>query len=130
MTTPIPSPPQLPFLGNITALDRELPIRSFELLADQYGELYKLSILCAPVAALSTCVRHADSPYSAHDAHRDLVRAPERALEREAVQEVPRGRRDRGPERARRRALHRASRPFPSLYPPSPLSPLLLPVAC
>ena len=45
MTTPIPSPPQLPFLGNITALDRELPIRSFELLADQYGELYRLDLL-------------------------------------------------------------------------------------
>ena len=45
MTTPIPSPPQLPFLGNIATLDRDLPHRSFELLADQYGEIYKLRLL-------------------------------------------------------------------------------------
>ena len=47
MTTPVPSPPSLPFLGNIASLDRELPHRSFDLLADQYGEIYKLNILCA-----------------------------------------------------------------------------------
>ena len=45
MTTPIPSPPALPFLGNIGSIDRELPHRSFELLADQYGELYRLDLL-------------------------------------------------------------------------------------
>ncbi|RPD61291.1 bifunctional P-450:NADPH-P450 reductase [Lentinus tigrinus ALCF2SS1-6] len=45
MTTPIPSPPALPFLGNLTALEKEVPQRSFELLADQYGEIYKLNLV-------------------------------------------------------------------------------------
>ncbi|KAI0819916.1 fatty acid hydroxylase [Trametes gibbosa] len=45
MTTPIPSPPALPFLGHITHLDKEIPQRSFDLLADQYGEIYKLDLI-------------------------------------------------------------------------------------
>ncbi|KAI0070911.1 cytochrome P450 [Panus rudis PR-1116 ss-1] len=45
MTTPIPSPPSVPFLGHMTALDREIPHLSFLLLADQYGEIYQLNIL-------------------------------------------------------------------------------------
>ncbi|KAI8976616.1 fatty acid hydroxylase [Trametes punicea] len=45
MTTPIPSPPALPFLGHITHLDKEIPQRSFELLADQYGEIYELNLI-------------------------------------------------------------------------------------
>ncbi|KAI9067866.1 fatty acid hydroxylase [Trametes sanguinea] len=45
MTTPIPSPPALPFLGHITQLDKEIPQRSFDLLADQYGEIYKLNLI-------------------------------------------------------------------------------------
>ncbi|OSC96348.1 fatty acid hydroxylase [Trametes coccinea BRFM310] len=45
MTTPIPSPPALPFLGHITQLDRDIPQRSFDLLADQYGEIYKLNLI-------------------------------------------------------------------------------------
>lgn len=53
MTTPIPSPPSLPFLGNLTALEKEVPQRSFELLADQYGEIYKLNLVseCSSLAA-------------------------------------------------------------------------------
>ncbi len=45
MTTPIPSPPSLPFLGNLTVIEKEVPHRSFELLADQYGEIYKLNLV-------------------------------------------------------------------------------------
>ncbi|RPD56624.1 cytochrome P450 [Lentinus tigrinus ALCF2SS1-7] len=44
MTSPIPSPPAVPFLGHVTKLDRDLPIKSFDLLAQQYGEIYQLSI--------------------------------------------------------------------------------------
>ncbi len=45
MTTPIPQPLSLPFVGNLTSLDKELPVRGFLLLAQQYGEIYKLDIL-------------------------------------------------------------------------------------
>ncbi|CDO70376.1 hypothetical protein BN946_scf184999.g16 [Trametes cinnabarina] len=45
MTTSIPSPPALPFLGHITQLDKEIPQRTFDLLADQYGEIYKLNLI-------------------------------------------------------------------------------------
>ena len=45
MTTPIPSPPAIPFLGHIHTLDRDLPIKSMHLLAQQYGEIYELNIL-------------------------------------------------------------------------------------
>lgn len=45
MTTPIPQPPTIPFLGNVTAVDKELPLRSFALLAEKYGEIYQLNIL-------------------------------------------------------------------------------------
>ncbi|TBU51068.1 hypothetical protein BD310DRAFT_863656, partial [Dichomitus squalens] len=45
MTTPIPSPPALPLLGHITQIDKEVPLRSFELLADQYGEIYQLNLI-------------------------------------------------------------------------------------
>jgi len=45
MATPIPQPPAIPFLGNVTAIDKELPIRSFQLLAEKYGEIYQLNML-------------------------------------------------------------------------------------
>ncbi len=44
MTTPIPSPPAVPFLGHVSAIDRDLPIKSFDLLAHQYGEIFELNI--------------------------------------------------------------------------------------
>ncbi|KAF3070556.1 hypothetical protein GL218_00250 [Daldinia childiae] len=43
-TTPIPEPPSLPFLGHVTEIDRELPLRSFISLADKYGEIYRLRL--------------------------------------------------------------------------------------
>ncbi len=44
MTTPIPSPPAVPFLGHVSVIDKDLPIRSFDLLAHQYGEIFELNI--------------------------------------------------------------------------------------
>lgn len=35
--SPIPGPKGVPFLGNIYDVDREVPIHSLELLADNYG---------------------------------------------------------------------------------------------
>lgn len=40
----IPQPPTRRFMGNVGLLDQELPIRSFNLLAQQYGEIYKFSL--------------------------------------------------------------------------------------
>lgn len=45
MTTPIPRPPTIPFLGNATLIDADVPIRSFNLLAKQYGEIFELNLL-------------------------------------------------------------------------------------
>ena len=45
MSTPIPSPPSIPFLGHINTLDKELPIKSMHLLGQQYGEIYQLNVL-------------------------------------------------------------------------------------
>ena len=44
MTTPIPSPPAVPFLGHINTLDKDLPIKSINLLAQQYGEIFQLNV--------------------------------------------------------------------------------------
>ncbi|KAH9932778.1 fatty acid hydroxylase [Epithele typhae] len=44
MTTPIPSPPAIPFLGHITAIDKDLPLKSISLLAKQYGELFEINV--------------------------------------------------------------------------------------
>ncbi|KAK1223348.1 hypothetical protein PQX77_013780 [Marasmius sp. AFHP31] len=54
MTTPIPQPPGIPFIGNITAIDREVPITSFHLLAKQYGEIYQLNLIGRTVVILNT----------------------------------------------------------------------------
>ncbi|CDO72208.1 hypothetical protein BN946_scf184970.g60 [Trametes cinnabarina] len=45
MSAPIPSPPAVPFLGHINTIDKDLPIRSLDLLARQYGEIYQLNVL-------------------------------------------------------------------------------------
>ena len=44
MTAVIPSPPAVPFFGHVNTIDRELPVRSLDLLARQYGEIYALNI--------------------------------------------------------------------------------------
>ncbi|KAL1937786.1 hypothetical protein VTO73DRAFT_12805 [Trametes versicolor] len=43
--TPIPTPPAVPFLGHVNTIDKDLPIRSLDLLARQYGEIYQLNVL-------------------------------------------------------------------------------------
>lgn len=47
MTHPIPQPRRIPFLGNITSIDRTTPTNSLVLLAEQYGEIYRLDLLGA-----------------------------------------------------------------------------------
>ncbi|KAF8588667.1 fatty acid hydroxylase [Ramaria rubella] len=42
--TPIPQPPTIPFLGNVHLLDKEVPIKSFLLLAKEYGTIYQLTL--------------------------------------------------------------------------------------
>ncbi|CAE6443082.1 unnamed protein product [Rhizoctonia solani] len=54
MTTPIPQPPSLPFIGNVTDIDTELPTPSFALLAKEYGEIYRLNIVGTEVIFIST----------------------------------------------------------------------------
>lgn len=44
MTTPIPQPRTIPFLGNTRDLDKDVPLKSFMLLAKKYGEIYQLDI--------------------------------------------------------------------------------------
>ena len=47
MTCPIPSPPSIPFLGHVTSIEREVPLRSFRLLSEQYGEIFQLTLISA-----------------------------------------------------------------------------------
>ncbi|KAG8730332.1 hypothetical protein FRC11_006965, partial [Ceratobasidium sp. 423] len=54
MTTPIPQPPAIPFLGNVADIDSELPTKSFTLLAKQYGEIFALNLLGKSVVAISS----------------------------------------------------------------------------
>ncbi|KAI0075367.1 bifunctional P-450/NADPH-P450 reductase [Panus rudis PR-1116 ss-1] len=44
MSTPIPAPPTLPFIGNVASIDKELSLNSFNLLARQYGEIVFLDL--------------------------------------------------------------------------------------
>lgn len=66
MTTPIPQPPAIPLLGNINSLDKELPLRSFELLAKKYGEIYQLNILGEPSPDIETAFMN-DVSLNSHD---------------------------------------------------------------
>ncbi|KAJ7626813.1 cytochrome P450 [Roridomyces roridus] len=54
MSVPIPQPPTLPFLGNVTALDPELPLHSFMLLAKTYGEIYQLDLLGRTICVVNS----------------------------------------------------------------------------
>ncbi|KAJ2999753.1 hypothetical protein NUW54_g6889 [Trametes sanguinea] len=54
MTCPIPTPPAVPFLGHINTIDKDLPIRSLDLLARQYGEIYQLNVLVVPLRSCTT----------------------------------------------------------------------------
>ncbi|KAJ7067224.1 fatty acid hydroxylase [Mycena amicta] len=54
MTTPIPQPPSVPFLGNVASIEREVPLRSFSLLAKTYGEIYELDLIGRHVTFVSS----------------------------------------------------------------------------
>ncbi|KAG8773913.1 hypothetical protein FRC12_002252, partial [Ceratobasidium sp. 428] len=54
MSTPIPQPPAIPFIGNVKSIDAELPVNSFLLLAKQYGEIYKLDMLGKEVVVVNS----------------------------------------------------------------------------
>ncbi|KZT69908.1 cytochrome P450 [Daedalea quercina L-15889] len=54
MTTPIPCPPSLPFFGHVTKIEKEVPLRSFILLAKQYGEIYELLQFSRSLLVVST----------------------------------------------------------------------------
>ncbi|THH27701.1 hypothetical protein EUX98_g6479 [Antrodiella citrinella] len=54
MTIPIPAPFSVPFLGNITAIDKEVPLYSYNLLASQYGEIYQLNLAGRKVVVINT----------------------------------------------------------------------------
>jgi cytochrome P450/NADPH-cytochrome P450 reductase len=44
ITSPIPQPRAVPFLGNSLLIDQDVPLRSFFLLAQQYGEIFQLAM--------------------------------------------------------------------------------------
>jgi hypothetical protein len=52
--TAIPQPPSIPFLGNVTDLESEVPLRSFSLLSKTYGEIYQLNLLGRSIVVIST----------------------------------------------------------------------------
>ncbi|KAG8740200.1 hypothetical protein FRC10_004601 [Ceratobasidium sp. 414] len=65
MSTPIPQPPTIPFIGNVKSIDgkyplntltplAELPVNSFMLLTKQYGEIYKLDMLGKEVVVITS----------------------------------------------------------------------------
>ncbi|KAF7316593.1 Fatty acid hydroxylase [Mycena chlorophos] len=54
MTTPIPQPPAVPFLGNVGNIDREVPLNSFLLLAKTYGEIFQLNMLGQQMVFVAT----------------------------------------------------------------------------
>ncbi|KDQ16569.1 hypothetical protein BOTBODRAFT_129916 [Botryobasidium botryosum FD-172 SS1] len=51
---PIPSPPAIPFLGNIRDIENEVPLRSLHLLAQRFGPIYQLNMLGQPAVFLSS----------------------------------------------------------------------------
>ncbi|GLA29977.1 hypothetical protein AnigIFM63604_011514 [Aspergillus niger] len=51
---PIPGPKGVPFLGNVYDIDQEMPVRSFELMADQYGPIYRLTTFGLSRVVVST----------------------------------------------------------------------------
>ncbi|KAJ7910393.1 fatty acid hydroxylase [Mycena leptocephala] len=54
MSVPIPQPPSIPFIGNVTALDKDVPLHSFALLAKTYGEIYQLNILGTTIISVNS----------------------------------------------------------------------------
>ncbi|KAJ6474020.1 fatty acid hydroxylase [Mycena vitilis] len=54
MSVPIPQPPAIPFIGNVTSLEKDVPLNSFRLLAKTYGEIYQLDLVGRNIACVSS----------------------------------------------------------------------------
>ncbi|KAJ7508252.1 fatty acid hydroxylase [Mycena galericulata] len=54
MSVPIPQPPTIPFIGNITSIEKDVPLHSFRLLAKTYGEIYQLDLLGRNLISVSS----------------------------------------------------------------------------
>ncbi|KAJ7674373.1 cytochrome P450 [Mycena rosella] len=54
MSIPIPQPPTIPFIGNVASLEKDVPLRSFQLLAKTYGEIYQLDLLGRTLVCVSS----------------------------------------------------------------------------
>ena len=52
--TQVPQPPKLPLLGNLYDLDLTTPILSLQLLAETYGECYRLDLPGSSTVVLNT----------------------------------------------------------------------------
>jgi hypothetical protein len=88
MSKPIPQPPTIPFIGNVTSLEKEVPLRSFNLLAQKYGEIYRLDLV-----GLLYRICPILHPHKAFCVHRptrrfcEQLRPVQRAFERDKIQE-------------------------------------------
>ncbi|KAI9925634.1 hypothetical protein ASPWEDRAFT_114246 [Aspergillus wentii DTO 134E9] len=51
---PIPGPRGVPLLGNIYDIDSDVPLNSLELMAENYGSIYRLTTLGAPRTFISS----------------------------------------------------------------------------
>ncbi|KAJ7208967.1 fatty acid hydroxylase [Mycena pura] len=54
MSVPIPQPPAIPFLGNVTSIDKDVPLNSYILLAKTYGEIYQLNMMGTPIVSINS----------------------------------------------------------------------------
>ncbi|KAJ6460262.1 fatty acid hydroxylase [Mycena sanguinolenta] len=54
MSIPIPQPPTIPFIGNVTSLEKDVPLYSFRLLAKTYGEIFQLDLLGRKVVCVAS----------------------------------------------------------------------------
>ncbi len=51
---PMPGPPQLPVLGNIHQLNSDSPVQALQVLAKEYGEVFRLKIASRQLVVLSS----------------------------------------------------------------------------
>jgi cytochrome P450 / NADPH-cytochrome P450 reductase len=53
-TEPIPQPPTMPLVGNITDVNKDYPLGSMLHLASKYGPIYKLSLAGEDMVVVSS----------------------------------------------------------------------------